>query len=123
MRVLLVNMPWVAVVRPAIGVSLLKSILREHGIESRVAYGNLRLAARVGLDAYELVNDRMITGIFAGDWLFAQHLFGDAVDPDGYAAKLRQFAGSRQAYDTVMDMRADVPPFLDECLDAFDVAR
>lgn len=123
MRVLLVNMPWVAVVRPAIGVSLLKSILREHGIESRVAYGNLHFAARVGFDAYEIVNDRMITGLFAGDWLFAQHLFGDAVDPKGYADKLRQFAGSAAAYDTVMGMRAEVPPFLDECLDAFDIAR
>jgi ribosomal peptide maturation radical SAM protein 1 len=123
MRVLLVSMPCVAVVRPAIGVSLLKSILRDEGIECRVAYGNLRFAARVGLDAYEIVNDRLITGAFAGDWLFAQHLFGGAVDPHGYAAKLRGFAGSEEAYEAVMRMRAVVPAFLDECMEAFDIAR
>jgi ribosomal peptide maturation radical SAM protein 1 len=121
MRVLLVNMPWVAVVRPAIGVSLLKSILRKHGIESRVAYGNLLFAARVGLDAYQMVNDRLTTGVFAGDWLFAQHLFKDAVDSKGYADKLRQLTGNAEAYDTVMGMRAAVPPFLDQCMDAFNV--
>jgi ribosomal peptide maturation radical SAM protein 1 len=122
MRVLLVSMPWVAVVRPAIGVSLLKSILREHGIESRVAYGNLLFAARVGLDRYQVVHD-LTTGVFAGDWLFAQHLFQDAVDSKGYADKLRQLMGNAEAYDTVMGMRAVVPPFLDECMDAFNVAN
>jgi ribosomal peptide maturation radical SAM protein 1 len=123
MHVLLINMPWVSAVRPAIGVSLLKSILRQEGIECRVAYGNLLFASRIGLDAYALVNDRLITGVFAGDWLFAQHLFGDTLDLEGYTAKLRQMSGSAEAYETIMGMRAAVPPFLDECMDVFDVTR
>jgi ribosomal peptide maturation radical SAM protein 1 len=123
MRVLLVNMPWVAIVRPAIGVGLLKSILSERGIECKVAYGNLRFAARVGMDPYELVNDGMVTGTFAGDWLFAQHLFGETVAPAGYLQKLRGLAGSQERYDTIVRMREEVPAFLEECFDAFDVAH
>ncbi len=121
MRVLLINMPWVAVTRPAIGVSLLKAILERHGYECRVAYGNLLFAADIGLGAYELVNDRFVTGTFAGDWLFAQHLFGDQLDLDTYSNGLRQRAGEA-AHAKVMSLRAHVAPFVERCLDSFDVA-
>ena len=69
MRVLLLNMPWISLGRPAIGVSLLKAALREQGVDCRVGYGNLLLAARVGKDDYELVCERISSAFFAGDWL------------------------------------------------------
>lgn len=122
MRVLLVNMPWISLGRPAIGVSLLKAALVAEGFECHVAYGNLLLAGRIGRADYELVNEQISAAFFCGDWLFAQHLFGAQLDQNAYLATLRHHLGGDQRFARIMALRAHIGPFLEDCLARFDVA-
>lgn len=122
MRVLLLNMPWISLGRPAIGVSLLKAALREQGVDCRVGYGNLLLAGRVGKDDYELVCERISSAFFAGDWLFAQHMFGDALDLNGYVATLHHHLQGDERFARILRLRDEIGPYLEACLSAFDVA-
>src|SRR3954451_24576137 len=76
-RVLLLNMPFVSLARPAIGISILKARLAEEGFPCSIGYANLLFADRFGTAVYRLINDRLAGSLFAGDWLFAQYLFPD----------------------------------------------
>lgn len=122
MRVLLLNMPWVSLSRPAIGISLLKARLREDGIACDVRYPNVLFAGRVGRDAYELVNDHLSNAFFVGDWLFSQYLFGQELDLQGYNRTLRHYLDADERYATILRLRHEVGPFLMACFDAFDIA-
>ncbi|MGP6156164.1 MAG: RiPP maturation radical SAM C-methyltransferase [Vulcanimicrobiaceae bacterium] len=119
MRVLLLNMPFVALSRPAIGISILKVRLAELGLACSVGYGNLLFAERVGLDAYDLVNDRLGGWMFTGDWLFSECVF-PRLDRSAYVAALRARLNEAE-FETVMRLRAEVVPFLEACLSRFDV--
>jgi ribosomal peptide maturation radical SAM protein 1 len=119
-RVLLLNMPFVSVSRPAIGISLLKARLGEAGIDCDIGYANLLFAERVGMSAYGLINDRLTGWMFAGDWLFAQHLFPEE-NREPYLETLKQNLQPGE-FDTIICLRETVSPFLQECLDRYDVA-
>jgi len=113
-------MPFVSVSRPAIGVSILKARLAQEGIECKVGYANLLFAERVGMYAYELVNDKLSSAMFAGDWLFAQYLFSD-VDRSVYIETLRHQLPEKGDFEQIMAMRNQVAPFLEACFDSFDI--
>lgn len=69
-----VLMPWAAVVRPSIGLSLLKARLSEAGVQSTIRYSNLRFVSEVGFDANALV-ERAHAHSFLGDWVFGERAF------------------------------------------------
>lgn len=119
-RVLLVSMPFVSISRPAIGISILKSVLREHGVCCDLQYGNVRFAEWVGYDTYSVLDEKVSDALFAGDWLFAQHLFGDRLDLDVYAETLRVNVGPTE-YQQIMNARPHVAPFLQACMEEFRV--
>jgi len=82
--VVLVQMPYVAVQRPSIALSILQAALTGAGIESVVVYPNLWWAEEIGLGLYEAVamtqNDDLL-----GDWIFAGAAFPDhRPDPLAY---------------------------------------
>ncbi len=121
LRILLLNMPFVSLSRPAIGISILKARLAEELNQCSVGYANLFFAERVGLPAYGLINDRLGGSMFAGDWLFSEYLFrGRNRAP--YIASLRQQLSDDRDFETVMGLRAEVQPFLDACFEEFDIA-
>lgn len=119
-RILLLNMPFVSLSRPAIGISLLKARLAEEGIQCGVGYGNLLFAERVGLPAYELINDRLSGWMFAGDWLFSEYVFPKK-NRSSYIDFLRDELDVGD-FEKVMALRGQVYPFLDACFDEFDIA-
>jgi len=121
MKVLLLNMPFVSVSRPAIGISILKARLTQEGIGCSIGYANLFFAERVGMYAYELVNDKLSSAMFAGDWLFAQHLFPDR-DRSAYIETLQEQLPEKGDFDQIMAMRSHIGPFLEACFDEFDIA-
>ncbi|MEK7405348.1 MAG: RiPP maturation radical SAM C-methyltransferase [Acidobacteriota bacterium] len=121
-RVLLLNMPFVSLGRPAIGISLLKPRLKQEGIQCDVAYPNLFFAECAGLRAYSLINDQMSPAFFVGDWLFAQHLFADRLDCETYVATLRAHLKDPGEFELLMQTREQVPAFLDACLEKFRIA-
>jgi ribosomal peptide maturation radical SAM protein 1 len=122
-RVLLLNMPFVSVSRPSIGISLLKARAEQEGFECHTAYPNLRFAELIGLDRYLIVDDVLSQALFAGDWLFAQELFRGKLDTSTYLATVQHNAGSPINYEALLEARQFVPQFLEECIDRFDVGR
>jgi ribosomal peptide maturation radical SAM protein 1 len=119
-RVLLVSMPFVSISTPSIGISILKSVLDGHGIPCDLRYANLRFAEWVGFETYSVLDERVSDALFAGDWLFAQHLFGDRLELDVYAETLRVNT-TKAEYTRIMEARSAVAPFLDACLDEFRI--
>jgi len=117
-RVLLVSMPFVSISRPAIGISILKSVLEERAIRCDLRYANLRFAEWVGFDTYSVLDERVSDALFAGDWLFAQYLFGDQLDLAVYAETLRTNVGAKE-YERIIDARQHVGPFLRACIKEF----
>jgi ribosomal peptide maturation radical SAM protein 1 len=120
--VLLLNMPFVSLARPAIGISLLKARLAEEGLGCSVGYGSFFFAEWFGLPAYELFLSRISPAMFAGDWLFSQWLFPGR-DHSVYLETLRQHLGDGGAgdYETILGLRDRVGAFLEACLEKFRV--
>ena len=82
--VVLVQMPYVALQRPSIALSILQSALERSGIACQVVYPNLWWADEIGLSLYEAVastqNDDLL-----GDWIFAGAAFPDqSTDAEAY---------------------------------------
>jgi hypothetical protein len=123
LRTLLLNMPFVSLARPAIGVSLLKARLAEEGYSATVAYGSLFFAERVGLPSYEMLLERVSPAMFVGDWLFSQWLFPER-DHSTYIATLKHHLAERPAdFESVMAMRDEIRPFLEACLTQFHIGE
>jgi hypothetical protein len=81
-RVLLICMPCAAIERPSIGLGLLQAHCKELEIECETRYLSLRFAERIGpLDYNWLTNDAPYTA-FAGEWLFAEALYGPRPQSD-----------------------------------------
>jgi len=45
--------PFASVSFPQLGTAVLKAACQQRGLATRIVYGNLTLAARIGLDSYE----------------------------------------------------------------------
>jgi len=123
MRVLLVSMPWGAVDRPALGISLLKAGLARHGVPCDIRYLNLTFASFLSLDSYNWVQGGLPHVAFAGDWLFSQALYGPRPAEDAHY--LDDVLGARwgvapAARADLLTIRSRVEPFLDHCLAAVD---
>jgi ribosomal peptide maturation radical SAM protein 1 len=129
--VLLVSMPFGLLLKPSIGLSLLKASLAPRGIRAEIAYLTLKLAERVGEDAYSrIANGEPANWVLPGEWIFAGELFDEPVPEPGYLTGVLgdSFAGygdtepaSPELIASVAGMRAGAGPFLDRCL--ADVAR
>ena len=69
-------MPFAGVRRPAIGVSLLKSALKNIGISSAIHYFNLKFAERTGLELYDKISEHEYAGrSLIGELIFAAMVF------------------------------------------------
>jgi len=122
-EVLLLNMPFVSLSRPAIGISILKARLAQEGVSCSIGYGSVFFAEWVGLQRYELLLERISPAMFAGDWLFSQWLFPGR-DHSIYLATLRrELNENEQDYAAMLEMAGQVEAFLEGCLERFQIAR
>jgi magnesium-protoporphyrin IX monomethyl ester (oxidative) cyclase len=89
--VVLVCAPFFSVVRPALGVSLLKAALEERSIDSRVEYLNLRFADRIGVDFHESAATGVANTLLVGEWIFSPMVNGTRKPAleESYLATLR----------------------------------
>ena len=129
MRVLLLHMPWGALERPSLGLSLLGAGLDKRGIESRTLYLNLLLADRLGSQTYNWITHDLPHIAFAGDWLFTSALYGedDARDA-GYVEQILRGTWHMPEHSIarLLSARRSIEAFMAEALqaadwDAFDV--
>ena len=79
-QVLLVSMPYGALERQALGLSLLKAGLAERGISCDVTYLTFDFARYIGPDKYRWFTADLPYTAFAGDWTFTEALYGP--DPE-----------------------------------------
>lgn len=122
-RTALLSMPWGAVDRPALGISLLKSALVRDGFDCDLHYLNLPFAATLGLDTYAWVQSGLPHVAFAGEWTFARALHGDRPEADRryleeHLGEKWKVPGSDLA--RLAGVREAVEPFLDWCLSTVD---
>lgn len=74
--------PFAPVHFPQLGTAVLKAACQQRGLSTRIVYGNLTLAARIGLENYEAVDGRPMSG------MVAERLFRDYAYPPEIAAQL-----------------------------------
>ncbi len=120
-RVLLVSMPFGALERPALGLSLLKARLTLDGVVCHVRYLNFPFAELIGLEHYQWVTHELPYTAFAGDWAFTSVLYGDR--PEVEAAYIQEVLRKTwRLGDTeinrLLNVRARTPLFLDHCMAA-----
>src|SRR5688572_5603540 len=117
-RVLLLSMPFGALDRPALGLSLLKPALAR-GIDTDIRYLNFAFADLLGSDTYRWLGSELPYTAFAGDWTFTDELYGrDPARDRAYTEEILRgtWRLDENAIANVLAVRRVVAPFLDTCL-------
>jgi ribosomal peptide maturation radical SAM protein 1 len=83
--VLLINMPFAALFRPSLGLSLLKSAVTASGLSAKCLYFTVPFGQRIGSKLYaRIANQEPRTTDLVGEWIFSNTLFdGDSPEPFG----------------------------------------
>ncbi|MFI6499022.1 RiPP maturation radical SAM C-methyltransferase [Nonomuraea typhae] len=120
---LLVSMPWHALERPALGLSLLQAALRRDGTPCDVRYLGFPLAERIGHAAYQWVQACLPHRAFAGEWLFTSALYGERPEADAaYAEEVLRGAWRlpEAAVERLLGLRAACRAFVRRCVAEID---
>lgn len=123
MQVLLVSMPFGAIDRPALGISLLKAALIAKGVDCAIGYLNCAFAEQIGAEAYDWVTNQLPYTAFAGDWCFTHALYGPrpAADYHYIDSVLRGLWRLDDAAITnLVAISRLTPAFIDMCCAAHD---
>ena len=126
-RVLLVSMPFGALERPALSLSLLSAHCARLGIPCETQFFMFDFARRIGVGDYLwLCSDDVPYTAFAGEWLFTEALYGRRPFADAaYVDEVlkRTWRLDSTALERLKRVRGQVEPFLRECLGAVDWSR
>jgi len=75
-KILLLSMPFGALERPALGLSLFKARLADEGIPCEVRYLTFIFAHLIGVEDYRWISTDLPHTAFAGEWVFTPALYG-----------------------------------------------
>ena len=120
-KVLLVSMPYGALERPALGLSLLKPALADAGIPCDVRYLNFTFADLLGVERYRWISCELPYTAFAGDWTFTHLLYGERpAAQERYLDEILRRTWCRSEADIrgVLDVRSLATYFLEHALAA-----
>jgi ribosomal peptide maturation radical SAM protein 1 len=119
-KVLLISMPFGALERPALGLSLLKARLIETGLPCDVRYLNFAFAEFIGHEEYQWMSYELPYTAFAGDWSFTSSLYGERKDLEReYLEVLRQtWRLTEDDISRIERIRSRTEYFLEHCLAA-----
>jgi ribosomal peptide maturation radical SAM protein 1 len=110
--------PFASVSFPQLGTAVLKAACQQRGLATRIVYGNLTLAARIGLDSYEAVEATPMRA------MVADHLFRDFAYPPDIAATLPQPDPPAADIQAVFDRVASaIEPSIAEIVDEIVAMR
>jgi ribosomal peptide maturation radical SAM protein 1 len=126
-RVALVCMPWGSVLKPPVGLAILKRSAEMAGFIPQVHFLNMKFAERLGLETYERISEE---GFLWAEWFFSQAVFGpngsgqlkndwSSIEGDPDASDLVQALGKVTDDPGGLSSRIAseyIPAFLDECL-------
>jgi ribosomal peptide maturation radical SAM protein 1 len=121
MKVLLVSMPFGALDRPALGLSMLKAEVTKAGFACDVRYLNIAFAELIGCEEYRWLSSDLPYTAFAGDWTFTRSLYGPRPRSDAeYIDEILRHTWLFNEEDIarLLRIRELVPHFLDHCMRA-----
>ncbi|MDA0183988.1 RiPP maturation radical SAM C-methyltransferase [Solirubrobacter phytolaccae] len=114
--IVFVVMPFADVDRPAIGVSLLKAAACAAGWSASIEYCNVAFAARVGPEPYAAVANALAPDVLAGEWLFADDVFGDRIPPaEEYLERVLSGNAPAELLESIGVMRTGRGEYLEAC--------
>ncbi|MBE0691291.1 MAG: RiPP maturation radical SAM C-methyltransferase, partial [Anaerolineae bacterium] len=120
-KVMLVSMPFGALERQSIGLSLLKAALTQVDIACDVRYLTFAFAEFIGFEEYQWLSFEMPYTAFAGDWAFTEALYGErpAVD-HAYVEEVlvQKWQLDENTIRRLLRIRSYVQHFIHYCLDA-----
>jgi ribosomal peptide maturation radical SAM protein 1 len=113
-------MPYGALERPALGISLLKSNLNERGVPCDVEYLTFAFAEFIGVGEYQWIQGELPHVAFAGDWTFAAALGEREGAAQEYVDTVlrEQWQLDRSSIVRLTRIRAYAEHFLRHCLTA-----
>jgi ribosomal peptide maturation radical SAM protein 1 len=122
-RVVLVTMPFGPIEYPSLGLGLLAAHCRRADVHCDTEYLAISFANRIGVKDYMWIARGLHYQLFAGEWVFAEALYGPR--PDADADYLDLLADPSSEFDErdlerLKGIREAVPAFMDECDDAVD---
>ncbi|MFK7602191.1 RiPP maturation radical SAM C-methyltransferase [Deinococcus sp. SM5_A1] len=120
-RVMLVSMPFGALERQALGLSLLKAGLAQEDVPCDVRYLTFEFAEFIGYVDYQWISFELPYTAFAGDWIFTQALYGPRppVDQAYMNEVLRtQWRVDEASIQRLLGVRGRVAPFIAHVLAA-----
>lgn len=112
-------MPFGALERPALGLSLLKPSIEDLGARCDVRYLSFAFADLIGAEEYLWIGSTLPYIAFAGDWTFAEALYGPRPEEDErYVDEVLRtlWRLNQPSIDRILRARALVPQFLEYCL-------
>lgn len=118
-KILLLSLPFGALDRPALGLSLLKARLTELGVDCDIRYLNFAFAELVGYETYQWLMSELPYTAFVGDWLFTAALYGEEpIAEQGYIREVLRETWQLDdlAISHIRCIRRLVPHFLTYCL-------
>jgi ribosomal peptide maturation radical SAM protein 1 len=111
-----VVMPFADVERPAIGVSLLQPAARAAGWSSAIEYCNIAFAEVIGSELYSTISDGLAPDVLAGEWIFADDVFGDRIPPpEDYVEQVLAGNAPPHLLAHLAEIRAARADYLDAC--------
>ena len=111
-------LPFTDFQRPMIGASLLQAGLHKLGFQSRIEYFNITFAEVIGPQIYELLASGLSPSCLAGEWFFADLVFGDKIpDAADYLTKiLSRNLPVATAWSAILEARKARSLFIDSCV-------
>lgn len=118
-KILLISMPYGALERQALGLSLLKARLNQDRIRCDIRYLTFTFADFIGVEDYVWVTHDLPHTAFAGEWTFRSALYGE--DPSADSRYVREVLQDTwrlddEAIGRICNIRTFVPHFLDYCM-------
>lgn len=120
-KVLLLSMPFGALERQALGLSLFKARLEAEGFPCEVRYLTFTFADLIGVEEYCWISNEIPHTAFAGEWVFTPCLYGpDAYSRDYYIREVLQgfWHFNEQALERILRVQAMASRFIEYCLQA-----
>jgi ribosomal peptide maturation radical SAM protein 1 len=122
-RVVLVTMPFGPIEYPSLGLGLLAAHCRRADVPCDTEYLALSFANRIGISDYVWIARDIHYQLFAGEWVFAEALYGPR--PDADAEYLDLLADPSSGFDLrhlerLKGVREAVPAFMDDCDEVVD---
>ncbi len=119
-KVLLISMPFGALERQALGISLLKALLTEKGFKCDIKYLSFTFAELIGADEYYWVSNDLPHTAFVGEWVFVSALSGpNRISEKNYIREVLQddWKLSESTITRILSIRNMVRHFIDYCVE------